>query len=225
MKQEYKDKDIQVKRSARSDKQRQCEELIEKAEEAACNNDIKTLYDTQKKLSGETKNYNPIKDKNGKLITNMQEQIKRWMEFFRDTFSCEPSNENIDAENNIKELIDMKLMSTQDIRKAIKNMKNGKAPGPDNITAELLQADMEITVNILHKLLYKIWNIEQVPEEWKTGLLVKIPKKGDLSRCENWRGIALICAASKILTRVMLERIKYAVDKKLRGIQAGFRTG
>jgi hypothetical protein len=47
-------------------------------------------------------------------------------------------------------------------------------------TAELLQGDMETTVNILHKLLYEIWNTEQVPEEWKTGLLVKMPKKGDL---------------------------------------------
>jgi hypothetical protein len=70
-----------------------------------------------------------------------------------------------------------------------------------------------------------IWNTQQVPEEWKTGLLVKIPKKGDLSRCENWRGITLLCAASKILTRVMLERMKAAADKKLRGNQAGFRTG
>jgi hypothetical protein len=48
-------------------------------------------------------------------------------------------------------------------------------------------------------------------------LLVKIPKKGDLSSCENWRGITLLCAASKILTTVMLERMKAAADKKLRG--------
>jgi hypothetical protein len=55
--------------------------------------------------------------------------------------------------NNIKELnIDTKPKSKQEIRKTIKNMKNGKAP--DNITAELLQADMETTVNILHQLLY-----------------------------------------------------------------------
>jgi hypothetical protein len=212
-KQEYKDKDIQVKRNARSDRRRQCEELIEKAEKAACNNDIRFLYDIQKKLSGKTNKYNnPIKDKNGKLITNAQEQIKRWMEFFKDTFSCDPLNEDIHTENNIKELkIDTKPISKQEIRKAITSMKTGKASGPDNITAELLQADMETTVNILHKLLYEIWNTEQVPEEWKTGLVDKIPKKRDLSRCENWRGITL-CAASKILTRVMLERMKNAVD-------------
>ena len=74
-------------------------------------------------------------------------------------------------------------------------------------------------------ILYEIWNKEQVPSEWKTGLLVKIPKKGDLSKCENWRGITLLSAMSKILTRVMLERMKDAIDKKLRGNQAGFRSG
>jgi hypothetical protein len=62
-------------------------------QEAACNNDMGTLYDVQKKLSWKTNKYNnPIKDKNGKLITNAQEQIKRWMEIFKDTFSCEPLN-------------------------------------------------------------------------------------------------------------------------------------
>ena len=74
-------------------------------------------------------------------------------------------------------------------------------------------------------ILYEIWNKEQVPSEWKTGLLVKIPKKGDLSKCENRTGITLLSAMSKILTRVMLERMKDAIDKKLRGNQAGFRSG
>jgi hypothetical protein len=54
-------------------------------------------------------------------------------------------------------------------------------------------------------------------------LLVIILKRGDLSRCENWRGITLLCAASKILTRVMLERMKDAVYKKLRENQAGLK--
>jgi hypothetical protein len=88
------------------------------------------------------------------------------MEFFKDTISCEPLNEDIDTENNMNELkIDTKPTRKQEIRIAIKNMKNGKASGLDNIRVELLQADMEITVNILHKLLYEIWNTEQVPEE------------------------------------------------------------
>ena len=64
-----------------------------------------------------------------------------------------------------------------------------------------------------------------MPEEWKKGLLIKLPKKGDLSHCRNWRGIMLLSMASKVFCRVILERLKTALDKKLRDEQAGFRAG
>ena len=62
-----------------------------------------------------------------------------------------------------------------------------------------------------------------MPEEWKKGLLIKLPKKGDLSYCRNWRGIMLLNMASKVFCRVISERIKAALDEKLREKQAGFR--
>ena len=62
-----------------------------------------------------------------------------------------------------------------------------------------------------------------MPEEWKKGLLIKLLKKGDLSHCRNWRGIMLLNMASKVFCRVVLERIKTALDKKLRDEQVGVR--
>ena len=64
-----------------------------------------------------------------------------------------------------------------------------------------------------------------MPEEWEKGLLIKLPKKGDLSHCKNCRGIMLLNMASKVFCRVILERIKTALDEKLREEQAGFRAG
>ena len=55
-----------------------------------------------------------------------------------------------------------------------------------------------------------------MPEEWKKGLLIKLPKKGDMSHSENWRGIILLNMAGKMFCRVILERIKTALDEKLR---------
>ena len=54
-------------------------------------------------------------------------------------------------------------------------------------------------------------------------MLVTIPKKGNLSECKNWRGIMLLSVPSKILCRIILDRIQETVDKKLRKEQAGFR--
>ena len=53
----------------------------------------------------------------------------------------------------------------------------------------------------------------------------KLPKKGDLSHCRNWRDIMLLNMASKVFCRLILERVKTALDKKLRDEQAGFRAG
>ena len=89
---------------------------------------------------------------------------------------------------------------------------------------EILKADVTTTKDVLNQLFNKIWEKEEIPEEWRSGLLVKLPKKGDLTRCENWRGITLLCITSKVLTRIMLDRMKAALDQKLRQNQAGFRA-
>ena len=56
------------------------------------------------------------------------------------------------------------------------------------------------------------------------GIIVKLPKIG-LADCNNWRGITLLSVPGKILCRVMLDRMKTAIDKILRKEQAGFRAG
>ena len=48
-----------------------------------------------------------------------------------------------------------------EVEKAIKSLRNNKAAGPDNIPAEVLKADISISVNMLHGLLIKIWDQEQ----------------------------------------------------------------
>ncbi|VDO70814.1 unnamed protein product [Schistosoma mattheei] len=104
----------------------------------------------------------------------------------------------------------------------IRQIESGKAAGPDNTPAEALKSDIEVTTNMLHHLFKKIWEEEQVPMDWKEGHLVKIPKKGDLSKCENYRGITLLSVPGKVFNRVLLNRMKDTVDAQLRDQQAGF---
>ncbi|XP_019625431.1 PREDICTED: uncharacterized protein LOC109470794 [Branchiostoma belcheri] len=76
---------------------------------------------------------------------------------------------------------------------------------------------------MLQSLFNKIWEEERVPVEWKEGILIKPPKKGDMGDCSNYRGIMLLSVPGKVLNRVLLERMKEAVDDRLRDQQAGFR--
>ena len=78
-------------------------------------------------------------------------------------------------------------------------------------------------VNMLHPLFKEIWKAKHVPDEWKEGYLIKLPKKGDLSNCSNYRGITLLSVPGKVFSRILLNRIKDAVDPLLRDQQAGFR--
>jgi len=82
-----------------------------------------------------------------------------------------------------------------------------------------------VTPQLLCQILQKIWDSEEAPSDWKTGTIVKLPKKGDLGNCNNWRGITLLSLTSKIFSRIILQRITTAVDGILRQEQASFRKG
>ena len=104
-------------------------------------------------------------------------------------------------------------------------MKSGKAGCLDGITADMLKAEEVETPVILQCILENVWNDMSIPKEWTTGLIIKLPKKGDLSNCNNWRGITLLSLTSKIMSRIIHKRLSNALDETLRTEQAGFRKG
>ena len=228
LKTEYRNKDKEVKKSMRQDKRKWAENLASEAEEAAGNGRMKELYEITKKLCNEKgRTTNAVKDKAGNLLTDDKGRKQRWKEHFEEVLNRPtPSNP---VENNVNdpviEDISTDYITKAEICEAIKKIKNGKAGGKDEITGELLKADMNTTIDQLESLFKAIWDQEEVPKAWKQGLIVKIPKKGDLSECGNWRGISLTSVPSKVFGRVIIDRIRNGVDTKLRDEQAGFRRG
>ncbi|VDP59757.1 unnamed protein product [Schistosoma curassoni] len=90
---------------------------------------------------------------------------------------------------------------------AIRQIKSGKAVGPENIPAEAIKPDIQVTANMLHVLFRKIWEEEHMMTEWKDEYLIKMPKKGDLSKYENYRGITLQSVPGKVSSSVA-EQVK-----------------
>ena len=76
----------------------------------------------------------------------------------------------------------------QEILNAIKALKNNKAPGQDAIPAELLKANPELASDVLQPLFFDIWEKEELPREWTQENTVQIPKNGNLTDCNVWRG-------------------------------------
>jgi len=119
-------------------------------------------------------------------------------------------------------IFDCTTPTKEEIQNAIKQLRNGKAAGPDNIPTKTLKVDIKTNVKLLYIFFSKIWEEEQVPTEWKEGYLIKLPKKGDFSSCSCFRGITLLSVSGKVFNRVLLNRIKDAIDPRLGEQQASF---
>lgn len=86
----------------------------------------------------------------------------------------------------------------REVIQAIKSLKNGKAPGHDNLNVELFKTHPELVATILIPLFAKIWELEEIPLAWTRGVATKIPKKGSLNYCNSWWGITLLSVPSKM---------------------------
>ena len=111
------------------------------------------------------------------------------------------------------------------LRNAVECLKNRKAPGEDEITAELLKLGGEEVVEYLAHMASLIWKSETVPADWLKQLVVPLHKKGPTRDCDNYRGIALLSVLGKVFCRVIQARLVEKAEHLLREGQCGFRKG
>ena len=52
----------------------------------------------------------------------------------------------------------------------------------------------------------KIWEEEEMPQDWNESYIVKLPKKGDRRECKNYRGTSLMSVVGKVLNRIYVFR-------------------
>lgn len=64
-------------------------------------------------------------------------------------------------------------------------LRKRKAPGADQITAEMTKSDLGQASQELRITFDQIWKEEKVRKEWTKGLIWTIPKKGNLQKCGN----------------------------------------
>ena len=103
---------------------------------------------------------------------------------------------------------DIGAFQPTEVKNAIKSTKSGKAAGHDSVVVELLKTDLEERTKELTKLFNKVKEEGVAPKSWNKGIMVKLPKKGNLRECTNRRGITLLPVISKIIGRVLISRIK-----------------
>ena len=87
-----------------------------------------------------------------------------------------------------------------------------KASGGDGIPVELFQILKDDPVKVLHSICQQIWKTQQWPQDWKRSVFIPIPKKGNAKECSNYRTVALISHASKVMLKIVQARLQQYVN-------------
>ena len=78
---------------------------------------------------------------------------------------------------------------------------------------------------MLHSICQPMWKIQQWPQDWKSSVVILIPKKGNAIEYSNYSTIALISHASKVMLKIIQVKLQQCVNQELPDVQAGFRKG
>ena len=113
----------------------------------------------------------------------------------------------------------------KEVENAVQALKKGKSAGVDNIPAELVQAGGEDVITVLTTICNKIWQTGEWQTLWTQSLVITLFEKGNLQQCQNYRTISLISHPSKVMLKIILNRLKPQVEKIIAEEQAGFRAG
>ena len=168
-KEEYLRVDKEVKSSLRKDKREWANNNAQEADNTARRGQMKGVYEATRKLCNERpKRVDMVKDRKGKLLSKEDEVRKKWQEHYMKVLNRPDPETVVEVldDSDINKEIEEGPITKLEIKNAIKDMKDGKAAGIDNITVEMMKADIDTTDDVLHDLLSLIWEEERTPEYW-----------------------------------------------------------
>ena len=80
-------------------------------------------------------------------------------------------------------------------------------------------------IDVLSEICNRIWRTGDWPTPWTQSLIITLSKKGNLQLCQNYRIISLISHSSKIMLKVILNRLKPQAEEIIAEEQVWFRIG
>ena len=142
---------------------------IEEIKGANMRKNVRKLYKEVKETNKENQQQNIIyKDEKGKILTEVKDILLRWQQYFQLLLDeLQPVEESEKENENGEELEDTDKPSYEEMIDVISKMKNGKAPGIDTITMELIKKGGSELLQRIFDLLLQVWDHERLPEEWE----------------------------------------------------------
>ncbi|KAK3566561.1 hypothetical protein QTP86_000973, partial [Hemibagrus guttatus] len=210
--QEYKELQRRVNREVSKAKQKAYDELYTRLDTREGEKDLYRLARQRDRDGKDVQQVRVIKDRDGRVLTSEESVQRRWKEYFEELMNEENEREKrVEGVNSVEQKVDK--IRKDEVRKALKRMKSGKAVGPDDIPVEVWKCLGEAAVEFLASLFNRVLESERMPEEWRRSVLVPIFKnKGDVQSCSNYRGIKLMSHTMKVWERVVEARLRKVVE-------------
>ena len=112
-----------------------------------------------------------------------------------------------------------------EVKWALGSITTNNVSGGDGIPAELFQILKDDAVKVLHSICNQIWKTQQWPQDWKRSVFIPVLNRGNAKECSNYRTIALISHASKVMLKILKARLQEYMNQEFQDVQAGFRKG
>ena len=119
----------------------------------------------------------------------------------------------------------MREITREEVKRALNEMKKGKAPGMDGVGAMLIEEGVT-TLEWLVRVFNICFMLSMVLVDWVIACKVPLYKgKGDVHECSNFKGISLLSVVGKVYGRILINRIMDKTKNVIVEVQSGFRRG
>lgn len=207
---------------------------LEEIEHDRCNHKLKQFYKKIKTFNAKgTPKVRGMRDNEGRIEHDPIKIGKIWQEHFNKSLNQQNKNDEVNEESEEENAEEeqgepgesLRCPNAKEIQKEINRARNGKAAGEDKIVAELIKYGGKQLHEQLQELVKQIWDKEEIPGEWTTGIITPIHKKGNREKCSNYRAITLLNTAYKIVANLVNHQLKAHAENIIGDYQNGFRPG
>lgn len=161
-----------------------------------------------------------ITNEHGEIASGVEERKAIWEKYIRNLFSDERA-----VDGDMGEDLQGPSITKSEIRKAIHNLKNNKAPGPDEVPAELIKLLDDRGITVLHRFFNRMYETGQYPTQWISSTFIPLPKKNNARKCDQYRLISLMSHTLKLFLKIIHQRIFKKCEQTISDSQFGFRQG
>ena len=146
-----------------------------------------------------------IKDRNSMGLTEVKDIKKRWHEYTEELYKKDLNEP--DSHDGVITHLEPDILESE-VKWILWSITTNKASEGDGIPAELFQVLKDDAVKVLRSICQQIWKTQQWPQDWKRSVFIPIPKKNNAKECSNYRTIALISHASKVMLKILQARLQ-----------------